>query len=91
MVKARRLFRIAAKAGDADAAMNLGLIYLNGEGIAVNSLVARYWLEMSAAHGNGDALNVLGAIKFNGQCGDAESSPGLAFSQRPPKWAQSSG
>ncbi|CAB3817717.1 tetratricopeptide repeat protein [Achromobacter piechaudii] len=71
VVKARRLFRIAANAGDADAAMNLGLVYLNGEGTPVDSLEARYWLEMSAAHGNADALNALGAIEFNGQCGAA--------------------
>ncbi|WP_194273380.1 SEL1-like repeat protein [Alcaligenes faecalis] len=69
VVKARRLFRIAANAGDADAALNLGLMYLNGEGIPVDSREARYWLKMSAKYGNGDALNVLGAIEFNGQCG----------------------
>ncbi|AIB37878.1 tetratricopeptide repeat protein [Pseudomonas simiae] len=69
LVKARRLFRIAANAGDADAAMNLGLMFLNGEGIPADSIEARHWLTMSAAHGSGDAFNVLGTIEFNGQCG----------------------
>lgn len=74
LVKARRLFRIAAKAGDADAAMNLGLIYLNGDGTPADLFEARDWLEMSAARGCGDAFNVLGSIEFNGQCGASNHS-----------------
>lgn len=74
LVKARRLFRIAAKAGDANAAMNLGLIYLNGDGTSADLFEARYWLEMSAAHGCGDVFNVLGFIEFNGQCGASNHS-----------------
>lgn len=69
VVKARRLFRIAAKAGDADAAMNLGLMHLNGDGTPVDADEAQHWLAVSADRGNGDALNVLGTIEFNGQFG----------------------
>lgn len=69
LVKARRLFRIAAKSGESSAAMNLGLMYLNGEGTAADPHEARRWFELAAADEHADAINALGSIEFRGLCG----------------------
>lgn len=74
LVKARRLFRIAATAGDPDAAFNLGLMFLNGDGASLDPLEAARWFRKAAAAGQVDALNCLGSIEFNGQCGEANYS-----------------
>lgn len=71
MVKARRLFRIAATAGEPSAAFNLGLMFLNGDGASLDPTEAKHWFAKAAAAGQVDALNSLGSIEFNGYCGEA--------------------
>lgn len=68
LVKARRLFRIAANAGESNAAVNLGLMYLNGEGVPADPHEAKRWFELAAADENADAINALGSIEFQGLC-----------------------
>ena len=38
--------------GDSDAEYNLGMIYLNGEGIAIDSTEAIKWFKLSSAQNN---------------------------------------
>ncbi len=74
LTKARRLFRVAAVAGEPDAAFNLGLMYLNGEGATLDPDEAKLWFERAADHDQMDAINALGSIEFNGLCGDCNYS-----------------
>jgi TPR repeat protein len=60
--KARRLFRIAAMAGDSDAARNLGYIYLKGVGIPVDYDKAKAWLERASHQDNANAITLLGTL-----------------------------
>lgn len=49
-------FQKAAETGHANAQFNLGLMYLNGEGVPVNYAQARNWLSKSAEQENIRAL-----------------------------------
>ena len=59
--KAVALLRVAGDAGNADAQYMLGLIYLNGVGVAPDAARARKLLEAAADHGQGAAAYVLAA------------------------------
>jgi TPR repeat protein len=48
--------------GDALAEWRLGVIYLDGQGVAKDLSTARAWLAKSAAQGNADAKSELGAL-----------------------------
>ncbi|MDT8364542.1 MAG: tetratricopeptide repeat protein [Nitrosomonas sp.] len=57
----------AAEQGHADAQFNLGLLYLNGEGVAQNTATAVEWFTRAAEQGNVDAQNNLGVIYLTGE------------------------
>jgi TPR repeat protein len=50
----------AGKAGDPRAQFNLGIYYMNGEGVAKDPVVAVSWYTKAAAQGNASAQNNLG-------------------------------
>ncbi|MFZ6773259.1 tetratricopeptide repeat protein [Undibacterium sp. SXout7W] len=52
MSEAADAFQAAADKDNADAQFNLGLMYLNGEGIEENYQQAMHWFEQSAAQNN---------------------------------------
>src|SRR5260370_16622319 len=58
--KAVELFEKAAAAGHARAQLNLGILYLRGQGAAPDLVQARAWLEKAAASGDPQALYTLG-------------------------------
>lgn len=60
--EALRLFRVAAAQGNADAQINLGVMYDKGEGVARNYAEARRWYRLSAAQGNAFAQLDLGSM-----------------------------
>jgi TPR repeat protein len=64
---ARRLFQIAANAGDSDAAFNLGYLHLHGLGTPTDFAEARVWIERAADKDNPHALNLLGMIYLKGK------------------------
>ena len=53
--EAWRWYTRAAEQGDARAQYNLGLMYMNGQGVEPNLVLAYYWVSLSAAQGNGNA------------------------------------
>ena len=59
--------RIAAKQGFVDAMADLGLMYLNGQGVKQNFKEAKYWLEKAVEGNNAAAKNGLGVIYYKGQ------------------------
>lgn len=59
---AAAVFKKAADKGNADAQFNLGLMYLNGEGVEQDYRQARIWFEQSAAKGNVRAEVNLGRL-----------------------------
>lgn len=59
---AAKYLEIAATAGDADAAYQLGMLYYGGLGIAADKIEGRKWLEKSAAHGSKLAVAVLQSL-----------------------------
>ena len=65
----------AAKSGDTDAELLLGLRYLEGDGVAKDSAVARTWLEKAADQRAEAAMN-LGDMAYTGEGGAAD--PGTA-------------
>lgn len=50
----------AGKAGDPRAQFNLGIYYMNGEGVAKDAVVAVSWYTKAATQGNASAQNNLG-------------------------------
>jgi TPR repeat protein len=52
-------WRKAARGGDAKAQFNLGLAYLDGEGVRKNRRWAALWLRRAAAHGHSRARRLL--------------------------------
>src|SRR5216684_6533920 len=72
--KAIELLGTAGKTGNADAQYLLGLMYLNGVGIAKDPKRARALLQSAAEHGQGAAAYVLAAEIAR----DPDASPDLA-------------
>jgi len=62
----------AADEGDAAAQYELGLCYLDGKGVALDSLECFSWISKSAAQGNVDALNQLAYCYAEGVGTDAD-------------------
>ncbi|MBM3649846.1 MAG: sel1 repeat family protein [Alphaproteobacteria bacterium] len=58
--RAVELFEKAASAGHFRAQLNLGILYLRGQGVARDPVQARAWLEKAAATGEPQALYALG-------------------------------
>jgi len=58
--KAVELFERAAAVGHARAQINLGILYLRGQGVTRDLVQARAWLEKAAASGDPQALYALG-------------------------------
>ena len=52
--------------GDARAQFNVGLLYLNGEGVPQDYKEARFWIEKAARRGLADAQTSLGALYRDG-------------------------
>ena len=58
--KAVELFEKAANAGNQRAQVNLGILYLRGQGVPRDLVTARAWLEKAAAGGEPQAMYTLG-------------------------------
>ncbi len=58
--KAVELFEKAAAAGNQRAQINLGILYLRGQGAPRDIVTARAWLEKAAANGDPQAMYTLG-------------------------------
>lgn len=60
-------FRVAALRGHREAAYNLAVMMLNGEGVAKDDHKAAEWLERSAKRGMPEAQYLLGRMHFEGR------------------------
>ena len=72
-VSAQKLMK-AADEGDAAAQYELGLCYLDGKGVALDSLECFNWINKAAAQGYTDALNQLAYCYAEGIGTDADMS-----------------
>jgi len=72
--KAVELFEKAAAAGHARAQLNLGILYLRGQGAAADLIQARAWLEKAAVSGDPQALYTLGRA-LSESAGQAVADP----------------
>jgi TPR repeat protein len=59
-------FMPAAESGNADAQVNVGAMYANGEGVAQNFDEALKWYRLAAEQGNAAAQNRLGSMYDDG-------------------------
>lgn len=64
--RALQLFEKAAAAGHLRAQINLGILYMRGQGVPRDLLNARAWLEKAAATGDPQALYTLGRTMDEG-------------------------
>ena len=64
--RAAELFARAAAAGNMRAQVNLGILYLRGQGLPRDLVQARAWLEKAAATGDPQALYTLGRAMSEG-------------------------
>ncbi|MFO1160837.1 MAG: tetratricopeptide repeat protein [Reyranellaceae bacterium] len=64
--KAYELFLKAASAGHPRAQLNLGILFLRGQGVPRDLIQARAWLEKAAASGDPQALYTLGRALSEG-------------------------
>jgi TPR repeat protein len=62
-MQALRHFQVLAAQGHDAAQYNLGLMYLNGLGVPVSAVQARYWLGKSAGQGYVKALGALEKLR----------------------------
>jgi len=51
-------YRKAAEQGDADAQVNLALMYGNGQGVLQDMIAAHMWFNIAAANGHPDAAKL---------------------------------
>ncbi len=65
--EAVRLFRKNADQGDTDAQYNLGFMYGEGQGVAVDHAEAAKWYRKAADQGHANAQFNLGGMYVNGQ------------------------
>jgi TPR repeat protein len=63
---ALREWRTLAEQGDADAQVNLGVLYDNGQGVPKDYKTAVYWFRLSANQGNAMAQSKLGLMYERG-------------------------
>lgn len=63
---ALREWRPLAEHGDASAQVNLGTLYVNGEGVSKDYQQALYWFRLAANQGNAMALTKLGLMYERG-------------------------
>lgn len=64
---AARIFQRLASQGDADAQYNLGVLYMNGRGVAQDDFQAVKWYQSAAAQGNWNAQTNLGRMYAHGK------------------------
>ena len=59
---AAALLRAAAEQGDASAQYNLGLMYLEGQGVKQDNVEAYAWIRTAAAQGRSGTLEIRAAL-----------------------------
>lgn len=64
---AKLILEPLALEGDPRAQLALGLMYLDGRGVPLSSLVAAKWFRLSAAQGNAEAQDNLALLYFRGR------------------------
>src|SRR6516225_9720144 len=62
----REWYEKAADKGHADAMVNLGALYANGQGVAQDYIQAREWYEKAADKGSADAMTALASLYEHG-------------------------
>jgi uncharacterized protein len=72
--RAVELFEKAAAAGHVRAQINLGILYMRGQGVPADLVQARAWLEKAAASGDPQALYTLGRA-LSESAGQAVADP----------------
>ena len=65
--KAFEWFKKAAEQGEAVAQFNVGVLYLNGEGVEKDAKVAFEWFKKAAEHGYAVAQSNVGVFYLNGE------------------------
>ena len=65
-------YRRAAEQGNADAQVNLGLMYINGSGVAQDESAALQCFRMAANQNHPKAQFNLGALLYNGAAGEPD-------------------
>ena len=71
-LRAEAALRKAAKAGNPEAQFRLGVMFGNGDGVALDSAQACEWFEKAAAQGHENALITLAWMYANGTGVDAD-------------------
>jgi TPR repeat protein len=75
-------FRQAAASGNADAAEQIGLLYLNGQGVPQDDDQAQTWFLKAAKEGSGDADVELGLLALNGHGGKGDAVQAMDWFRR---------
>ena len=65
--RAFQVFEKSASNGDAIAQLMLGFMYLDGDGVSVNSVLGARWVERSARQGNMIAESIIGMLYIDGE------------------------
>ena len=60
-------FKVGAEGGDAGCQYMVGTMYYYGQGVAVDYMQARPWIEKAAAQSDPAAVGVLGVMYSHGQ------------------------
>ena len=71
--EAAKYYRQAADQGDAEGLYGLGVMYLGGEGVARDPVVAREWMLKAAQAGHPNASTVIGLAYVRGGLGLSEA------------------
>ncbi len=82
LLRAAELLRSAALAGDASAALNLGIMHGQGRGVPRDSLEAMRWFRLAARRGNGRACYNLRLYYDTGILGKTSPRQALGWYRR---------
>jgi len=75
--RAHNIWLQAARAGNPSAQYRLGHLYMNGLGVRLNYVTARYWFAQAARKRHPMAQNDLGSLYLNGQGGPRDADKAL--------------
>ncbi len=77
--KGRELLRLAAEDGLPEAQHRLAMIYLTGDGVAANLVIARAWLSRAAEAGDPFSQYSLGLLFLQGSGGKLDTLQGVEW------------
>ena len=80
------LFRLSADQGYAKAQYNLGVMYVNGDGVSQDYVLAYMWFYIAGSYGHKNAVANREILKQEMTLSQLEKAEEMARNWKPKKW-----